>query len=226
MSNDLIDQAMRAAASCYGAAPRSVQGYVRGKFSWDPVYRQIAHCAPFPSPIIDAGCGQGQLMVLLATLQPGLEGLGLDWDAGKLEGARAGTAGLTGFRIEQADLHEYSFQPAGTIFLIDVLHYLAPDAQDAVLQRAVAALLPGGRLYLRDVDRTTGLRSLINRWQEQVGRLFGLHKGQGLHFRPVSELTAVLTGLGLEVSDVPSWGRLPLSNRLVEARKPSAEDSD
>ncbi|MBI5536542.1 MAG: class I SAM-dependent methyltransferase [Deltaproteobacteria bacterium] len=218
-THELVDRAMRDAAARYGADSRSVQGYVRGKLAWDPVYRQLAARAPFPEPVFDLGCGNGLLLVLLATVQPGLRAIGVDWDDARVRQATSATRTLDSIRIERGDVRDLEIPLSGTIFLVDVLHYLEPGDQDRVLQRAAAALSAEGRLYVRDVDRTTGLRSLINRSQEVIGRALGLHKGTGLHFRATGELVGVLSQLGLETSIVPSWGKLPLSNRLIEAWK-------
>jgi SAM-dependent methyltransferase len=224
-TTDLVDRAMRDAHARYAGLSRSVQGYVRGKLSWDPVYRQLAMLAPFPEPVLDLGCGNGLLLVLLATLQPGLQAIGVDWDDSRLGQARSATESLQSVRIECGDVRDLPIPASGTIFLVDVLHYLEPGAQDEVLRRSAGALSAQGRLYVRDVDRTTELRSVINRWQERVGRAIGLHKARGLHFRASSELTSVLSQLGMEVSTAPSWGRLPLSNRLIEARHKGHTDA-
>jgi SAM-dependent methyltransferase len=224
MQSDSIDEAMRQACLLYAGASRWAQGYVRGKFSWDPVYRQLASRAPFDEPVIDLGCGNGQWLALLATLQPGLRATGFDWDGDKVKLARAATTQLPGIGIEQGDVRELGIDKAGTIFLIDVLHYLEPAAQDEVMVRSIAALAPGGRLYIRDVNRSTQARSLINRWQERVGRWIGLHQGAGLHFRPLAELTALLASRGVETLVVPSWGKLPLSNLLIEGRRTFPRD--
>jgi len=218
IDSERVEQAMRSAATCYRACSRGVQGYVRGKLAWDPVYRQLAMLAPLPQPVLDLGCGNGQMLVLLAMLQPGLAATGVDWDEHKLGPARAATGELASVRIEHGDLRDRPIERAGTILLIDVLHYLEPEDQDAVLRRAVKALDAGGRLYIRDVDRVASGRSWINRLQEGVARALGLHKGRGLHFRPSAELIDVLTSLGTQTSIAPSWGKLPLSNRLIEAR--------
>ena len=50
--------------------------------------------------------------------------------------------------------------PADTVLLVDVLHYVSIEEQDAILDRAAAAVRPGGRLLVREADTERGLRSL------------------------------------------------------------------
>lgn len=216
--------AIEQVAAGYAKAGRSAQGYVRGKLRWDPVFAQLAARVPFPCPVVDLGCGQAILLALLARLQPGVEAVGIEWDDRKLAAGSEGTSGLAGVTLVRGDVRDASIPEATTIFIIDVLHYLQPDEQSDLLRRAVRSLRPGGCLIVRDVDASAGVRAWINRWQERVNKLFGVHQGETLRFRTAAELERALQELGLDTKIEQSSGRLPLSNVLVTARRPEAPD--
>ncbi len=220
---DAVAERLARAAAAYRGLGRFNEGYVRGKLGMDPVFRQLVALAPLPSPVLDVGCGRGQTLVLLAQLQPGLDGLGLDWDAPKIDLARKAAAPGPGLRFEAADMRDADLAEAGTVLLLDVLHYNPVPQQDELLRRAARALRPGGVLLVRELDAARSVRAAINRWQERMGRLVRLNRGATLCFRPASELVAVLRVEGLDVSVVPSYGELPLANVLIEARKPAAQ---
>jgi SAM-dependent methyltransferase len=193
---------------------------VRGKLELDPVFRQLLSRVPLLEPVVDLGCGHGQALVLLAQLTPSLEGCGFDWDPGKLAVARHAAEPWPSLRFERADLRELELTEAGTILLFDVLHYLLPLEQDRILRRAAKALRVGGTLLVRELDARQSLRAAVSQALERLGRGLGINHGPTLCFRPAAELVRVLEGEGLSACTEPSWGDLPLANRLIEAKRP------
>jgi uncharacterized protein (DUF2062 family)/SAM-dependent methyltransferase len=216
---DPIGERIDAVAARYRPQGPFVRRYVRGKLELDPVTRQLAARAPFPPPLVDLGCGRGQTVILLALLQPGLPQLALDWDERKLASARQAVAGLDGIRVEAVDVRDAPVPRAGTILLIDVLHYNPPAVQDRMLRRAAAALVPGGVLYVREADADASWRMYVTHWQERIGGWLRMNRGATLCFRPARELMEILRAAGLQVSVVPSREGLPFSNVLIEARR-------
>lgn len=207
-------------AEAYADLGRATRGYVRGKLLHDPLYRQLADLGPFLEPVCDLGCGRGQTSLLFAALQPGIRMRGVDWDGKKVELARsaARAAGHKHLSFGRADLRMFDPPSAGTVLLLDVLHYSPRDIQDEILERAACALEPGGRLLVRDVDASGTWRSRANIWQERLGNLVGLNRGATLDFRSADSLEGHLASLGLEVRRFESWQGTPLSNVLFEAR--------
>lgn len=123
-----------------------------------------------------------------------------------------------------ADLERPASVPAerfpngvGTVLLLDVLHYHPPAEQDTLLAAAAAALAPGGRLWLRDLDAAAGLRATATRVQERLARWLRWHRGVTLHYRAAAELAGVLERLGLRVNVEPSWRGTPFGNVLITA---------
>jgi 2-polyprenyl-3-methyl-5-hydroxy-6-metoxy-1,4-benzoquinol methylase len=217
---------MRAVAARYDPVGRFAAGYARGKLEHDPAYRQLAERLPFASPVVDLGCGRGQTALLLAELQPGVEVRGIDWEAKKVEQARRAAEGLAGVSFDVGDVREVRVPEAGTILIIDVLHYAPVAVQDTILERAVAALRPGGRLFVRDLDLDAGWRARTTVWQERVGTWLGLNRGATLAFRPASAVVAQLEALGLTTEVIPSSADLPLANVLIAARRPREPEAE
>lgn len=221
ISDARFEEAARTCASHYRAGGRFVYGYVRGKLLGDPVFRQLVDRAPLDEPVIDLGCGRGQTGMLLSLLFPGMTVKGFDWDESKLTHAREAAQRLgvdAHLRFERGDLREMEYPAARTLLMLDVLHYNPLDVQDDMLRRAAASLLPGGRLFLREVDASGGWRSRATIWQERICCYFGLNRGATLRFRSAASIEVVLRECGLSTRRTSSWGGTPLANVLIEAR--------
>ena len=208
-------------------AERTRFHYVRIKLLGDPVARLVADGAgEHPGAlgdVLDIGCGRGQLGVLLLELDRAKTLRGFDWDAAKVElanrAAQREPALPVGFEAD--DVRLAPFEAADTVLLIDVLHYLQRDEQDALLARAAAAVRPGGRLLVREADTARGLRSWLTLAEEKLFTLLRFNRGARVCFRPTRELVAVLEGAGLRCEAIPAWGRTPFANVLVIAHRPT-----
>src|SRR5262249_20807593 len=151
---------------------------------------------PAGTRVLDLGCGQGILLALLACANEKLELRGVELHAAEV--TRAGIALGPDGTIEQADLRCVSLarESADRIALLDVIHYLEPEAQDALLARCAAALAPRGVLWLRVCDASAGWRARLTRFTDRLGTL---GKGGGmpaLHLRGEADWRRALESLG------------------------------
>lgn len=204
----------------YRRSSRTQAGWVGAKLRRDPIYRELAAAIPQNGQVLDLGCGRGQTSILLAELAPALIVDGYDWDERRLTTARQAAADLQRVRFHQSDIRRLQPPRRGSILLLDVLHYLRPAEQDALLLRLVAALEPGGRLWIRDLDATAGWRAWVTRVQERLARWLRWHRGPTLSWRSASEVMGLLERSGLSVKLRPNWQGTPFANVLIEARKP------
>ena len=97
------------------------------------------------SPVLDVGCGRGEVLAALAAR--GIEGVGVDLDAGMVaEAASAGVDARQGDALAfLADADDGSF---GAVIAIQVVEHLELDALLSLIELAHAKLRPGGRLVL------------------------------------------------------------------------------
>ena len=144
---------------------------------WRPYicpFEKLVEYAKDGSRVLDIGCGGGLLLSLLAGLGRRFEGVGFDVSAEAIHtatrmAARAATISPKArLSFEQLDFD--AEWPAGTfdvVFLIDVLHHVAPAAQRAFLERVISKVRPGGILVYKDM-------CLRPWWKAQANRLHDL----------------------------------------------------
>jgi SAM-dependent methyltransferase len=101
------------------------------------------------APVLDIGCGRGELLGLLG--EAGVEAHGIDADADMVAYARG-----EGLDVEQADLvqHLESLEDSllGGIFMGQVVEHLPPSVLTRALFLAAAKLRPGGLLVAETIN--------------------------------------------------------------------------
>jgi SAM-dependent methyltransferase len=101
------------------------------------------------APVLDIGCGRGELLMLLR--DAGLEARGIDADADMVAYARG-----EGLDVEQADLVEHlgglEDSSLGGIFMGQVVEHLPPGTLARALELAAAKLRPGGVLVAETIN--------------------------------------------------------------------------
>jgi SAM-dependent methyltransferase len=101
------------------------------------------------APVLDAGCGRGELLGLLR--EAGVEARGIDADSDMVAYARG-----DGLDVEQADLVEYLERAddgsLGAIFMGQVVEHLPAPALVQTLQLAATKLRPGGVLVAETIN--------------------------------------------------------------------------
>jgi len=100
-------------------------------------------------PVLDIGCGRGELLGLL--LEAGVEARGIDADADMVAYARG-----DGLEVEQADLLEHleglGAGSLGAIFMGQVVEHLPASTLVRALALAAAKLRPGGVLIAETIN--------------------------------------------------------------------------
>ena len=208
-----------------GPAERSRFHYVRMKLLGDPVMKRIADEEAL-GEVLDVGTGRGQLPITLLELGRAEAVTGFDWDAAKIDAARAAAEVPPALRarFEVADMADAStdYPAADTVLLVDVLHYLDAEVQDEVLERAARAVRPGGRLLLREADTERGWRSAVTLLEERLFTALRFNRGARVQFRAARDRMTQLEAAGLRCRVEPAWGKTPFSNVLIIAERPDA----
>jgi SAM-dependent methyltransferase len=101
-------------------------------------------------PVLDVGCGRGELLVLLR--EAGVEARGVDADADMVAFARG-----EGLDVEQADLFDAlgAAHELGAVAALQVVEHLPPPLLARFLALAHAALRPGGLLVVETINPAT-----------------------------------------------------------------------
>src|SRR5262249_51991977 len=123
-------------AERYANGSRAARSYVATKLRSDPIVRRLIEIGeqhPY-GHVADIGCGRGQCVVSLLEAGVASGAIGFDWDGQKIEQAKRAATGLN-TRFEQIDVRELAIPPCDSALLIDVLHYMKAEEQDALLER-------------------------------------------------------------------------------------------
>lgn len=224
--------AARAAAIARAFLPPSALGnrwdyfYTRGKLRSDPLYPGVADALRGTTqPLLDLGCGLGLLAHTLRADGIDMPYRGFDIDAGKIARARraAACAGLAGVAFEAMDLARALPGHSGSVALLDVLQYLAPAAQDALLDGAIEMLAPGGRLVIRTGLDDGGSRARITHVADMVGRLTGWMHSAPRRYPRGDALRTRLEDAGLACEFMPLYGDTPFNNWRIVAERRTAQ---
>jgi SAM-dependent methyltransferase len=212
--------------------------FARGKLRRDPVYRAILERGLLlgRSRILDLGCGQALLTAWLraaarvfdrghwpeawpAAPRP-LSTRGIELKARDV--ARAHTALGADTDVVTGDIRSIEFGAADAVVVLDVLHYMARDAQRAVLERVRRALPANGLLLLRVCDTRAGLRYHVTQWVDKIVMLSRGHSFVSAHCRSVEEWQAVLRECGFDSVAQPMSQGTPFANVLLIAHATAA----
>ncbi len=218
-----LDEAVGRTLERYRDAPRADRFYVSAKLRSDPVVEVVLSLEGSFGQVVDAAAGRGQLGLLLLDMQRATRVVGFDIDSRKI-GIAARAAGADA-EFSTADLRSADWPPADTVLLMDVLHYLGEPEQQAVLEQAAKSLEVGGRLLVREVDPTRGLRARLTMLAERIGADSGYNRGSSLVFREPKTMVKELTALGLVTRTLPASTGTPLSNVLILAERPRSADA-
>jgi SAM-dependent methyltransferase len=197
------------------------RGFVRWKLRLDRVFELLAAADLGRGRVVDLGCGQGITLAFIAVENPQRPLMGCDLSAKRIDTARRALAAHNP-SLSVADVRDCRFADAGLILIMDVLQYLDPGDQAALLERCAAALVPGGKLIFRVHDRQSGLPSRLALLLDRLVFLAG-----GVRRRPAvlpaSSYREMLARTGLGVREHGFRNRLPLAHILFIAEKPGTE---
>lgn len=206
-----------------------LEWYCRVKIALEDYYEPFHTLLPRAGKFYDLGCGYGFMTYMLHWASEGRQFIGVDYDEEKVETAqnlylreKGRKLYLRKHKIKvipdeitnavtpkvsfvHADLSCYDLEKCDGIIISDVLHYLMPEDQKALLDKAFDALKETGVLIIRDgvedlQERHKGTKQ-TEKWSTQIVR-FNKTKNE-LHFlnKAFIEQWAKGKGMKLEVID-------------------------
>ncbi len=206
---------------CFTYKGPVLEWYCRIKTKLEGNYQSLHQLIPREAVCYDLGCGYGFADYLLHWSAPGRRITGVDYDEEKIATAQALHLRDEALQFVAADLRSFVPEAADVILVSDVLHYLLPEEQEALLDRCVAGLNPGGLLIVRDGvvelkerQKGTALTELFST------RILHFNKTtNALHFlsREWMKAFAAKKGLSFEIQDETKF----TSNLRFVMRKPA-----
>ncbi|ANH79665.1 glycerol acyltransferase [Niabella ginsenosidivorans] len=183
-----------------------LEWYLKIKLRLENYYQPFHKVMPLEGSILDLGCGYGFMSYILYwSSQEKRRITGVDYDEGKIDTANHCFSKTDDIHFIHADISRFSFESYNGIIISDVLHYLQPEQQVAVIEKAIQSLLPGGVLVIRDGDKDLKAKHKGTRLTEFFStKIFSFNKTVNeLHFlsgKMIKEL-AIKHGLSFERVD-------------------------
>ena len=196
--------------------------YALAKLRTDPLYPGVVDALRgTTAPLLDLGCGIGLLAHALRAGGVALPYRGVDNDAPKIARARAAAARarLRDVSFEAVDLAGGVPAHSGSVVVLDVLQFVAPGVQAALLDAATAMLAPGSRLVIRTGLDDGSPRARVTRRIDALSRVVGWMNAGPRRYPDADALAARFAAAGLAAEFTPLHGRTPFNNWLVVAAK-------
>jgi len=196
--------------------------YSRAKLSSDPLYPGVTDALRgSDAPLLDLGCGIGLLAHALRATGVDLPYRGLDNDAAKIAQAQqaAGRAGLHAVAFDVVDLAAGIPVHRGSVTLLDVLQFVPPEAQQQIVDAAIAMLSPGSRLVIRTGLDDGSRRARVTRTIDAFSRLLGWMNSGPKRYPSAEALRTKFDAAGLQSQFTALYGSTPFNNWLVVATR-------
>lgn len=197
--------------------------------------RKLQHWRPYICPfealighvqdgarVLDVGCGSGLLLGLAASHGAKFEGIGFDTSrqgidlATRMARRSATTAPDAKLSFERLAIGDP--WPPGTfdvVFLVDVLHHVGPQHQNAFFHQVLSKVGPEGTLVYKDMCRRPRWRAHANRLQDLV------IAREWIHYVDVDTVEQWAVGKGMQVLARPAINRFWCGHELRVLRRTS-----
>ncbi len=116
---------------------------------------EIGQYLPASGRVLDIGCGFGLFSLYYGAIAPGRQIRGVDRNARRIAMARraATRLGIDNVVYEEGDARTFAQDGAyAAAYMLDIVHHVPEASVEPLLTRFHAALAPGGRLLIKDVD--------------------------------------------------------------------------
>jgi SAM-dependent methyltransferase len=190
--------------------------YVFLKLLFDPVYRVAeSELRGSDLPLLDIGCGIGLLACHLRSCGHRVPIRGIDYDARKIEMARRVMRGEPAATFAVCDARIALPDHSGNVAVLDILQYMPPGEQQAVLAAAASRVAPGGRLIMRSGLRADNWRFRLTHLADRLSRLATWMAEPPVAYPSRETFTVPLEAAGLSGRIEPLSGHLPFHNFLI-----------
>ena len=220
------EEACRRVAALY--PERWLHHYVARKLRADEVFRAAEELLRHSSaPLLDVGSGVGLLPFYLRERGYAPPITGLEVDGRKVRRAhRALQIRYRDVTLLEQDVREEMPAQRGNVVLFDILHYLAPAEQKALLCELAARVGPDGMLLIRDCPRDGSARFWITYAAELFAQRISWNLGVPLSFPTRQSIDAAFASEDFTRDERPMYGGGPFNNRLFIFRRKAPASAD
>lgn len=144
---------------------------------WDTLYKHLRPFFQSPDqilshidtgvPILDIGCGYGELCAAIAQQKQSPQIIGIDHDTHKIQIAQTRYASIPNLHYKTTDLSTLSSIEQHTVLIIDVCHYFNHTEQRDLLKR-IASSSHVRKIILRDIIKAKHPAYYLNHCHEFI----------------------------------------------------------
>lgn len=146
----------------------------------------------------------GQMDFMLSMYCPERRIIGIDYDADKIAVAQNSwlLKNLPDLEFRYGNASECELPESNAFVISDMLHYLDPQAQEALIRRCSEKLLPGGMILVRDSDSENAKGQKVTALSEVFStRILAFNRTQGeLNFISHSRMETIASTVGLKMT--------------------------
>jgi 1-acyl-sn-glycerol-3-phosphate acyltransferase len=199
-----------------------LEWYMRIKTRLENNYALFDRLVPTSGRILDIGCGYGFMSMMLHFRSKERSITALDYDEEKTSTAQHCYSREAALQFHAGNALDFPLEQYDAILICDVLHYLPPSDQQALIRKALDHLNPGAKLIIREGNAEIRDRHKGTELSEFFStRVFGFNKtsANGLSFLSGTTIHALAAEKGFVCEEIEA--SLRTSNTVFVLQKPA-----
>jgi len=186
--------------------------YARLRMILSPIV-EIEGYVPKKGSILDLGCGSGIFANILSVGSPERKVFGVDLSVGRIKTARKLSKGNPNLKFMTGDVNATPFERFEIVTLVDLLHHMPYDEQDALVKKIYDKLDEDDVLIIKDLEKAPCWKYIFHYIQDSISCR------ARLYFRSAGEMRELLENTGFQVETVSLAGGYPHPHVLYSCKK-------
>lgn len=175
---------------------------------------KINRSLPKKGKILDLGCGNGGLSIILAKFSPGRFLIGWDIDSLRVRDAIKQSFGNKQVLFKVMDVITSRIPKINGAIASDFLHHLSKNEQEVVIKKIYSSLEKNGVFVIKETDQDDFIRHGFSKFWDNL-----FYPGDRTHYRGEKEWTDFLRYVGFSVSSKKCVFWFPGSTKLFICKK-------